>query len=87
MVEQEQLHLVVQNTQCVDWHLHLLVKSGPQGIHVAHIIIDGIINTPNLRERYQIQEDDPLLEPDAIASTYWGTCATGKKCMEFRSRC
>ena len=56
---------------------------GPQGIHVAHIIIDGIINTPNLRERYQVQEDDPLLEPDAIANTYWALVQQERSAWSF----
>ena len=43
----------------------------PQGIHVAHIVIDGLINTPSARERFQTADDDPLLLPDAMASSYW----------------
>ncbi len=56
---------------------------GPQGIHVAHIIIDGVINTPNLRERYRVQEGDPLLEPDAIADTYWALIQQEKSAWSF----
>ena len=44
---------------------------GPQGIHVSHIIIDGVIDTPGVRQRYKLRENEPLLEPDAIADTYW----------------
>ncbi len=44
---------------------------GPQGIHVAHVIIDGVIDTPGVRQRYKLRENEPLLEPDAIADTYW----------------
>ena len=44
---------------------------GPQGIHVAHIIIDGQINTPKLREQSPERADSELLDPDAIAETYW----------------
>ncbi len=56
---------------------------GPQGIHVAHIIIDGVINTPNLRERYQVKEGDPLLEPDAIADTYWALIQQERSAWSF----
>lgn len=56
---------------------------GPQGIHVAHIIIDGIINTPNLRERYQVTEGDPLLEPNAIADTYWALVQQERSAWSF----
>ncbi len=43
---------------------------GVQGIHVAHIIIDGMINTPNIRELFPQKEEHTLLSPDAIAETY-----------------
>lgn len=43
----------------------------PKRIHVAHIIIDGIIDTPDVRERYSSSQEEPLLHPDAIADTYW----------------
>src|SRR5437660_10034612 len=41
---------------------------GPQGIHVAHIVIDGGIKSPRRSE----PADAPasLLDPDAIAATY-----------------
>jgi len=48
---------------------------GPQGIHVAHVVIDGGINGDRLRRnRPQIVEErgeDGLLGVDAIAETYW----------------
>jgi NAD(P)-dependent dehydrogenase (short-subunit alcohol dehydrogenase family) len=44
---------------------------GPQGVHVAHVIIDGQIATPRVREMYPDREDHTMLSPDAIAETYW----------------
>jgi NAD(P)-dependent dehydrogenase (short-subunit alcohol dehydrogenase family) len=44
---------------------------GPQGIHVSHVIVDGQINTPRVREMFPDREDHTLLSPDAIAETYW----------------
>ena len=44
---------------------------GPQGIHVAHIIIDGQIDTPGLRQSSLEREESTMLSPDAIAETYW----------------
>jgi NAD(P)-dependent dehydrogenase (short-subunit alcohol dehydrogenase family) len=44
---------------------------GPRGIHVAHVIIDGQINTPRVRERFADREEHTMLSPDAIAETYW----------------
>jgi NAD(P)-dependent dehydrogenase (short-subunit alcohol dehydrogenase family) len=48
---------------------------GPQGIHVAHAIIDGAIDTEFIRdnfpERYALKQRDGILDPDAIAQAYW----------------
>jgi NAD(P)-dependent dehydrogenase (short-subunit alcohol dehydrogenase family) len=44
---------------------------GPQGVHVSHVIVDGQINTPRLREMMPDREDHTVLSPDAIAETYW----------------
>lgn len=48
---------------------------GPQGIHVAHAIIDGAIDTAFIRdnfpERYALKDQDGILDPDAIAEAYW----------------
>ncbi len=44
---------------------------GPQGIHVAHVIIDGQINTPRVREMLPERDEHTILSPDAIADTYW----------------
>jgi NAD(P)-dependent dehydrogenase (short-subunit alcohol dehydrogenase family) len=44
---------------------------GPQGIHVAHVIIDGQINTPRMRVMSPEREEHTMLSPDAIAETYW----------------
>ncbi len=44
---------------------------GPQGVHVAHVVIDGQIDTPRVREMSPDREDDTMLSPEAIAETYW----------------
>jgi NAD(P)-dependent dehydrogenase (short-subunit alcohol dehydrogenase family) len=45
---------------------------GPQGIHVAHAVIDGQINTPRVRGMVgEDREDHTMLSPDAIAESYW----------------
>lgn len=41
---------------------------GPLGIHVAHVVIDGIIWTARSRELHGVTEDQ-CLNPDAIAET------------------
>ncbi len=43
----------------------------PQGIHVAHVVIDGQIDTPRVREMWPEREEHTMLSPDAIAESYW----------------
>jgi NAD(P)-dependent dehydrogenase (short-subunit alcohol dehydrogenase family) len=48
---------------------------GPQGIHVAHVVIDGAIDTEfiatNFPQRYALKDKEGILDPDAIAQNYW----------------
>jgi short-subunit dehydrogenase len=47
----------------------------PRGIHVAHVVIDGAIDTAFIREnfpeRYALKEQEGILNPDHIAESYW----------------
>jgi NAD(P)-dependent dehydrogenase (short-subunit alcohol dehydrogenase family) len=48
---------------------------GPMNIHVAHVVIDGAIDTAFIRDnfpdRYAEKERDGILAPDHIADAYW----------------
>jgi NAD(P)-dependent dehydrogenase (short-subunit alcohol dehydrogenase family) len=48
---------------------------GPEGIHVAHVVIDGAIDTrfiaENFPDRYALKDRDGILDPEAIAESYW----------------
>jgi NAD(P)-dependent dehydrogenase (short-subunit alcohol dehydrogenase family) len=48
---------------------------GPKGLHVAHIVIDGAIDTAfiaeNFPERYALKDKGGILSPEAIAESYW----------------
>lgn len=48
---------------------------GPKGVHVAHFIIDGVINGEMVRSRFgdylENLGEDGALSPDAIADAYW----------------
>jgi len=48
---------------------------GPEGIHVAHVVVDGAIDTPFIRdtfpERYALKDKAGILDPEAIAENYW----------------
>lgn len=47
----------------------------PKGIHVAHPVVDGAIDTDFIRtnfpERYATKERDGIVNPDHVADTYW----------------
>jgi NAD(P)-dependent dehydrogenase (short-subunit alcohol dehydrogenase family) len=49
---------------------------GPRGLHVGHVIIDGVIDGDRVNQRFpQLKEqrgEDGMLAPDAIAAAYWG---------------
>src|SRR6476619_6213769 len=48
---------------------------GPQGVHVAHVVIDGAIDTEFIREnfpeRYALKDQEGILSPEHIADNYW----------------
>ena len=52
---------------------------GPQGVHVAHIIVDGAINGDKIRQGFAARAAeldamdlmDNMLDPDAIAEAFW----------------
>jgi NAD(P)-dependent dehydrogenase (short-subunit alcohol dehydrogenase family) len=48
---------------------------GPQGLHVAHVVIDGLIDTAFAREhfaqRVAAAGPDGILDPGHIAEAYW----------------
>tara|TARA_B100000586_G_C20019209_1_gene388248 strand:- start:289 stop:615 length:327 start_codon:yes stop_codon:yes gene_type:complete len=50
-------------------------KLMPHNIHVAHVVIDGPINTEWTIERFpklvEERPNDGLLQPEDIAETYW----------------
>ncbi|KAJ5193940.1 hypothetical protein N7491_001271 [Penicillium cf. griseofulvum] len=43
---------------------------GPQGVHVSHAIIDGVIDIPRTKG-WKLEYEDAKLNPDAIADSYW----------------
>lgn len=48
---------------------------GPAGVHVAHTIIDGAIDTEwiakTFPQRHALKDQDGILNPDHIADAYW----------------
>jgi short-subunit dehydrogenase len=48
---------------------------GPKNIHVAHVVVDGAIDTEFIREnfpeRYALKDQEGILSPEHIADNYW----------------
>jgi NAD(P)-dependent dehydrogenase (short-subunit alcohol dehydrogenase family) len=48
---------------------------GPRGVHVAHVVVNGAIDTAFIRDvfpaRYALKPLDGILNPDHIADQYW----------------
>ena len=44
---------------------------GPEGVHVAHVVIDGQIDSLDARDRQPEREAETFLDPDEMAETYW----------------
>ncbi|BCD85449.1 short-chain dehydrogenase [Pseudomonas solani] len=48
---------------------------GPRNIHVAHVVVDGAIDTDFIRDTfpdiYARKEQDGILDPEHIAENYW----------------
>lgn len=48
---------------------------GPMGLHVAHVVVDGAIDTEFIRdnfpEKYAQKDQDGILDPEHIADNYW----------------
>ncbi|CAG7566396.1 unnamed protein product [Fusarium equiseti] len=53
-------------------HQSLAREFGPKGVHVAHAVIDGVIDIPRTKE-WAANEgvEDGKISPDAIAEAYW----------------
>ncbi len=60
---------------------------GPAGIHVAHVGVDGLIDTPVIRERFAEEAArlpaDGMLSPDAIGEAYVAIHAQPRSAWSF----
>ena len=62
---------------------------GPMGIHVAHIVVDGRIDSEAVRERFADEiaasGEDALLKPAAIAETFWSVHTQPRDAWTFET--
>lgn len=55
----------------------------PAGIHVALVIIDGIVDLPRTRERMPDKNDDFFVRPAAVAETVYGLTIQDRSAWSF----
>ena len=56
----------------------------PKGVHVAHIVVDGRIDSEAVRARFQVEEAE-LMPPDAIAETFFSVHAQERDAWTFET--
>ena len=61
--------------RCARWPRAWRASCGRKGIHVAHTVIDGAIDTEFIRsnfpERYALKEQGGIVSPDTSPRPYW----------------
>jgi NAD(P)-dependent dehydrogenase (short-subunit alcohol dehydrogenase family) len=55
----------------------------PLGVHVAHVLIDGIIDTAAVQKQMNPEPDEPMLKPDDIANVYWSLVEQQRSAWSF----
>lgn len=51
----------------------------PKGVHVAHAIIDGVIDIPRTKEWLKDAPPEGKIDPEAIAEAYWNLHMQSKR--------
>lgn len=57
----------------------------PRGVHVAHIVVDGMIREPRTREKFPDMPADRMIQPDSIASLYFTLHKQDPSCFSFET--
>ena len=56
---------------------------GPQGVHVAYVVVDAVIDLEWTRKRYHDQPDDFFIKPRAIADEIWHVVHQDRSAWSF----
>ena len=56
---------------------------GPQGVHVAYVVIDAVIDVPWTRSMFADKPDDFFIAPAAIADTVWHIAHQDRSAWSF----
>ncbi|WP_298309074.1 SDR family NAD(P)-dependent oxidoreductase [uncultured Erythrobacter sp.] len=67
----------------------LNAEFGPQGVHIAHIVVDGSVNAPDtlgklLGDKFEaykaLKGNEGVVEPVDVAETYWNLAQQPRNC-------
>lgn len=53
----------------------------PQGIHVAHAVIDGVIDIPRTKDWLKDMPPEAKIAAEDIAESYWNLHTQSKRCF------
>jgi NAD(P)-dependent dehydrogenase (short-subunit alcohol dehydrogenase family) len=56
---------------------------GPQGVHVAYVVIDAVIDVPWTRRAFADREDESFAQPAAIADSIWHLAHQDRSAWSF----
>ena len=56
---------------------------GPERIHVANVVIDGVVDLPRTREWLHDKPDDFFVKPSAVADAIWNLCQQDPSAWTF----
>ena len=63
----------------------LCKELGPEGIHVAHVVIDAIVDMPLINQFFPDATPGRKLDPEGAAEYYWQLHAQDKRAFTFES--
>lgn len=55
------------------------------GVHVAYLVIDGVIDTPSMRGFYPDEGDDFFMQPEVVAEECWRLAHQRRSAWSFRA--
>lgn len=58
-------------------------KLWPEGIHVAYVVLDGVVDLPRTRSMMSDRPDEFFLEPDAIAASVLALVRQSRRAWTF----
>lgn len=54
---------------------------GPKGVHTAHVIVDGVIDTEFTKKWTKDMSTEATIAPSGIAESYWSLHTQSKRCF------